>query len=107
MDPFTLTLPDQSQLTGLKYIPPKSSLPPSPFAVPLIICRHGGTYTAQYFDASPTYSLKPYASAHHIPLLSINRPSYAGTSPLPAPADDSDTLRDQGKHLHSVLLPAL
>lgn len=73
----------------------------------MICCLHGGSYSASYFDASMDYSIKPYADAHGISVLSINRPGYGGSSPLSPSAADSDTLQDQGKHLHSVVLPAL
>ena len=49
--------------------------------VPLVIALHGGTYTSEYFDI-PGYSLLDRAAALGIPTIALDRPNYAGSSPL-------------------------
>jgi pimeloyl-ACP methyl ester carboxylesterase len=49
--------------------------------VPLVIAVHGGTYTADYFDI-PGYSLLDRAAAAGVPVVAINRPGYAGSTPV-------------------------
>ncbi len=51
--------------------------------VPLVIALHGGTYTSEYFDIAG-YSLLDRAAALGIPTIALDRPNYAGSSPLAA-----------------------
>ncbi|MCR8526198.1 alpha/beta hydrolase, partial [Escherichia coli] len=53
---------------------------------PLIVALHGGTYTSEYFDI-PGYSLLDRAADLGIRVIALDRPNYAGSSPLDA--DDS------------------
>ena len=48
---------------------------------PLVIALHGGTYTSEYFDI-PGYSLLDRAEAAGVPVIALDRPNYAGSSPL-------------------------
>jgi pimeloyl-ACP methyl ester carboxylesterase len=50
---------------------------------PLIIALHGGSYTSKYFDV-PGYSLLDRAASVGIPIIAVDRPCYAESSPLPA-----------------------
>ena len=50
---------------------------------PLIVALHGGTYTCEYFDI-PCYSLLERAADLDIPVIALDRPNYAGSSPLDA-----------------------
>ena len=51
--------------------------------VPLIIALHGGTYTSEYFDI-PGHSLLERAADIGIPVIALDRPNYASSSPLDA-----------------------
>lgn len=48
---------------------------------PLVVALHGGTYTSQYFDI-PGHSLLDRAAARGVPVIALDRPNYAGSSPL-------------------------
>ncbi|WP_372983681.1 alpha/beta fold hydrolase [Microbacterium sp.] len=48
---------------------------------PLVVALHGGTYTSAYFDI-PGYSLLDRASTEGVPVIAIDRPNYAGSSPI-------------------------
>ena len=54
--------------------------------IPLIVALHGGTYTSEYFDI-PGHSLLERAADLEIPVIALDRPNYADSSPLDA--DDS------------------
>ena len=58
---------------------------------PLIVALHGGTYLSKYFDV-PGYSLMERAAAMGIPIIAIDRPGYAESTPLPP--DESTILRN-------------
>ncbi len=49
---------------------------------PLVIAIHGGGYSSAYFDL-PGLSLLDRAQAIGVPVIAIDRPGYAGTTPLP------------------------
>ncbi|MEJ7648274.1 MAG: alpha/beta fold hydrolase [Nakamurella sp.] len=51
--------------------------------VPLVVALHGGTYTCEYFDI-PGHSLLERAADLAIPVIALDRPNYAGSSPLEA-----------------------
>lgn len=57
--------------------------PPAAKDVPLIIALPGGTYTSTYFDI-PGYSLLDRAMTLGIPIIALDRPGYAGSTPLAA-----------------------
>ncbi|KAJ5171884.1 hypothetical protein N7492_004477 [Penicillium capsulatum] len=105
MKSFKLQLP-QGVITGRISIPQPRA--PNKY-VPLIVCLHGGGADATYFDASPEYSIAAVSDPLGIPVIAINRPSYAESSRHPAlPITDSDTYSEQhGRYLNSVVLPAL
>lgn len=49
---------------------------------PLIVAVHGGGFTSAYFDCDG-YSLLERAAAAGVPSIAIDRPGYAGSTPLP------------------------
>ncbi|KAM0548862.1 hypothetical protein ACHAPJ_009718 [Fusarium lateritium] len=105
MQPFKLTLSNDGTVTGLHSIP--SHLEPSTSHRPLIIGLHGGCYDSKYFDATPNYSASKYSESFGVPFVSIDRPSYGGTSSvLPVP-EGSDFHRETGVWLHSYIIPKL
>ncbi|KAH7346958.1 hypothetical protein BKA66DRAFT_516959 [Pyrenochaeta sp. MPI-SDFR-AT-0127] len=74
---------------------------------PLIIGLHGGCYDHQYFDALPKYSASVASNAFGVPFITIDRPSYGGTScVLPIP-HGSDFTQESAKLLHRFILPKL
>ena len=110
MESITDTLPDGRTLKGLIALPlrPSSSINAPHF--PLLVCVHGGTYTADYFNASPSTSIASVSNPLSVPVISISRPGYGGSDslpPLPAPSTGITYIQEQGKHLHEVTLPYL
>ena len=51
--------------------------------VPLVVALHGGTYTSEYFDIRG-HSLLERGADLGIPVVALDRPNYAESSPLPA-----------------------
>ncbi len=51
--------------------------------MPLMVALHGGSYTCEYFDI-PGHSLLERAADLDIPVIALDRPNYAGSSPLDA-----------------------
>jgi pimeloyl-ACP methyl ester carboxylesterase len=106
MSAFAETLPDGKSLTGKTYFAPR--VPASCIsALPLIIALHGGTYTSDYFDVDENHTIRHISLATGIPVIAINRPGYAGTSPLPETPAQSSFIKEQGKYLHRSILPFL
>ncbi|KAL4969038.1 uncharacterized protein BDV14DRAFT_196357 [Aspergillus stella-maris] len=105
MEPFQLTLPNDGVVAGRHSIPPLSNL--SPKYRPLIVALHGGTYDSRYFDAHPKYSASLPSAAYGIPFISIDRPSYGGTSSILPVPEGSDFFQKTGTWLHRYILPAL
>jgi len=105
MQPFTLKLSDSGTLAGRLSIPSKT--PQTPKHLPLIVCVHGGSYDAEYFDFDSKYSITVVSEALKIPVIAISRPSYSGSTPLPPVGDDTTWGQQQGKYLNSTILPAL
>lgn len=67
----------------------------------------GSTYDHQYFDALPKYSASVASKAFGVTFVSIDRPSYGGTtSVLPIP-DGSDFTQESAQLLHQIILPML
>ena len=106
MEPFKVSLSNNAVVTGLAYLPSRQE-PSSPFAVPLILAIHGGTYNASYFFADDQHSALPLASALQLPFLAINRPGYKDSTPIPTVPEDSSYFQEVGKYLHHEILPAL
>ena len=105
MEPFRLILANNITVTGAHSIPSPLSSPVD--HRPLIIGLHGGCYDHQYFDALPKYSASVASKAFGIPFVTIDRPSYGGTScVLPIPKG-SDFTRESAKLLHHSILPRI
>ena len=81
--------------------------PVSPKYRPLIVALHGGTYDSRYFDAHPEYSASLTSVAYGIPFISIDRPSYGGTSSILPVPEDSDFFQETGTWIHRYILSAL
>lgn len=105
MRPFKYTLSNNGTVTGVHSIP-QSSASSSEYR-PLIVGLHGGCYDSQYFDATPNYSASLMSVSLGVPFVSIDRPSYGGTtSILPIP-EGSDFPQETGRWLHQYILPKL
>ncbi|KAJ5644527.1 hypothetical protein N7507_010538 [Penicillium longicatenatum] len=100
-----LKLPNDGTVTGVCSIPPLSSS--SVNCRPLIIGLHGGSYNNQYFDATPKFSASLASTAFGVPFISIDRPSYGGTSSILPLPQGSDFPRETGVWLHRYILPKL
>ena len=105
MQSFRLTLANNGVVQGAHAIPTQS---PSPVRYrPLIVALHGGGYDHQYFDALPGYSASLMSNALTTPFVTIDRPSYGGTSSiLPIPSG-SDFTTESAIQLHRLILPKL
>ncbi|KAJ0422246.1 hypothetical protein BJY00DRAFT_280481 [Aspergillus carlsbadensis] len=105
MEPFTLTLSNNTTVAGIHSLPPPS--PTSPKHRPLIIALHGGTYDSHYFDATPKSSASNPSTAFGVPFIAIDRPCYGGTTSfLPVPAGSTFN-EETGRRLHESIIPAL
>ncbi|KAI1359647.1 hypothetical protein F5Y08DRAFT_319067 [Xylaria arbuscula] len=104
MESFRLST-DHATMVGLRSLPPPST---SPLKYrPLIVGLHGGSYDKQYFDATPATSASVMSKALVVPFISIDRPSYGGTtSVLPVPKG-SDFNLETGRLLHNSILPSI
>ena len=107
MESFQWTLPNNGTLTGAHYIPSPSPSPAQVDFRPLVVGLHGGCYDHQYFDALPKYSASVASHAFGIPFITIDRPSYGGTSSvLPIP-EGSDFTQESALAMHNSILPEI
>ncbi|KAF9869984.1 hypothetical protein CkaCkLH20_12593 [Colletotrichum karsti] len=105
MQPFKYSLPKNGTVTGAHCIPP-SQVSPAEYR-PLIVALHGGGYDHQYFDATPRNTASLTSTAYGVPFVSIDRPSYGGTScVLPIP-EGSKFPQETARLLHNYILPKL
>lgn len=105
MQPFQFTLTNNGTVAGVHSIPPISASRAK--HRPLIVALHGGCYDHQYFDATPNYSASSTSEALGVPFVSIDRPSYGGTSPILPIPEGSDFYEQTGRWLHQFILPKL
>lgn len=75
----------------------------------LLICIHGGSYSASYFNATPAYSVARTASALGLPTIAINRAGTGSSTPLAPPTNEGtdSAIQNQARWLHTLVLPAL
>ncbi|KAL8726403.1 MAG: hypothetical protein Q9166_006754 [cf. Caloplaca sp. 2 TL-2023] len=105
MESFSLPLSSNAVVTGLRT---PAALERPPKDTPLIVGIHGGSYSAEYYDATSTHSALPYSAFLRVPFLAINRPGYKDSTALPTPIPENSTyLQEEGKYLHHEILPAI
>ncbi|KAF2191673.1 hypothetical protein K469DRAFT_746166 [Zopfia rhizophila CBS 207.26] len=107
--PFSLPLPNNATLSGLSHIPLPSTWTKA-VPRPLIVAMHGGTCTAHHYDITPEYTSSIASANTGIPIVSINRPCYAGTSsflPLAEDGDNHTFFKETGFWLHKFILPTI
>ncbi|KUI58069.1 hypothetical protein VP1G_05372 [Cytospora mali] len=110
MQPFKLTLPNGGTLTGLHNLLEPSS--PAYTAIvhrnrPLLIAIHGGSYSSTYFDADQKHSASLCSNGLGVPVVSIDRPSYQGSSSF-YPSEEGKTYHEAlALWLHRYILPTL
>ncbi|KAI4265404.1 MAG: hypothetical protein LQ337_008989, partial [Flavoplaca oasis] len=105
MEYFSLQVAQNAVVTGLRT---KVTASAPPKDTPLIVALHGGSYSAHYYDATPTYSAAPYSASLRVPLIAINRPGYKDSTALPdAIPEESTFLQEEGRYLHNEILPAV
>ncbi len=105
MQPFQFQLSNNGTVAGVHCIPPLSASRVN--HRPLIVALHGGCYDHQYFDATPKYSASLTSDAFGVPSVSIDRPSYGGTSSILPIPEGSDFYQETGRWLHQYILPKL
>jgi pimeloyl-ACP methyl ester carboxylesterase len=110
MEPFVFDVGDGGLVSGLKSFPlqPVGSKRVSK-GTPLIICLHGESYCAKYYDAHKDYSIHHIANLLHLPVIAINRPGYKQTPELgKTTSTGSDThLQNEAIWLHRLVLPTI
>jgi pimeloyl-ACP methyl ester carboxylesterase len=78
----------------------RMAMPASPTpGAPVIVAVHGGTYFSKYFDIDD-HSLLELGLARNVPIIAIDRPGYAASTPLP---DAPDLLHQNALRLHEVI----
>lgn len=105
MENFKLQVGDGKSLAGRVCLPPPSLKGDS--HLPLVVCVHGGSYDAAYFDMDPEHSVASISQALNIPVVAISRPGYGESTPLPPITDNRSSGEQQGQYLNTNILPAL
>ncbi|OJJ38315.1 hypothetical protein ASPWEDRAFT_179879 [Aspergillus wentii DTO 134E9] len=105
MQPFQFKLSNDGVVTGVHFVPPLSASRVR--HRPLVVALHGGCYDSRYFDGIPKYSASLASEAFGVPFVSIDRPSYGGTSSILPVPEGSDFYQETGTWLHRYILPAL
>ncbi|KAJ5153901.1 uncharacterized protein N7500_009340 [Penicillium coprophilum] len=105
MEVFKLILPDGGTISGRFHFPTSKSSG----HLPLIVCIPGGSYDAEYFDVDEDHTILSTSVPANIPVISITRPGYGSSSPVPMDDMDEETTygQAQGKYLNSTVLPFL
>lgn len=106
MQNFKLQLSDGKSLAGRLCLPPQSSSEGDNH-IPLVVCIHGGSYGAAYFDMDPEHSVASISQALKIPVIAISWPGYGESNPLPPITDNRSWGEQQGQYLNTTILPAL
>lgn len=110
MEPFVFDVGNGDLVSGLKSFPLKlEDTTRSSKGTPLIICLHGSSYSAKYFDAHPNYSIRNVSLQLTIPVIALNRPGYKQTPELGKTSNTgSDThLQNEALWLHRLVLPTI
>lgn len=105
MEHFLITLSNDAYLSGLASTPQPNVN--TPRYRPLIVGVHGGTYTSQYFNASPSHSAGTISKQLGVPFVAYDRPGYKQSSALPSISDGSTFFQVEGKYLHQYILPKI
>ncbi|ROV90484.1 hypothetical protein VMCG_09816 [Cytospora schulzeri] len=110
MQPFRLVLPNGATLTGLHNLPETSSPVHTTIrdrSRPLVITIHGGSYCSNYFDADLKHSASLCSNGLGIPVVSIDRPLYQGSSSF-YPSEKGKSYHEAlALWLHQYILPTL
>ncbi|KAL8800658.1 MAG: hypothetical protein Q9182_005028 [Xanthomendoza sp. 2 TL-2023] len=105
MESFSLQLCNDGIVTGLRT-PALAHRPPKD--TPLIVGFHGGSYCAEYYDATKIHSALPYSGSLRVPFVSVNGPGYKSSTALPESIpENSSFFQEEGKYLHDEILPAI
>ncbi|KAK4493588.1 hypothetical protein PRZ48_015255 [Zasmidium cellare] len=100
---FTLKLVNSGTLTGRSYTPAGSTKKKRP----LLVLLHGGGCHSGYYDVDESHTAATAAHALRVPVVSIDRPCYMGTSSLFPIPEDSSFHRETGRWEHSYIFPAI
>lgn len=112
MEAFSIDVANGQRITGRHCLPKVDRSTSDKSARPLIICIHGGSYNSEYFDANADYSWSKLANTCDIPIVSIDRPGYGGSTELPdqhvlgGPNTPSPTER-QAEFINNSVIPRI
>ena len=106
MEQFEISLPNGGTISGRFNFPTVSR---NPIHLPLIVCIPGGSYDAEYFDVDENYSIASTSAWARVPTISLTRPGYGSSTPVPTENIDKNTTygQAQGKYINSTVLPFL
>ncbi|KIW93320.1 uncharacterized protein Z519_05925 [Cladophialophora bantiana CBS 173.52] len=105
---LSLKLPDGTTVTGSSFLKQAHPVTLSSPAVPLVVLIHGGSVDCDSFDIDEKHTVRPFSEFLGVPVISLNRPGYGGTTPLPPPTDSKETyIQTHGRWLHELALPAV
>ncbi len=109
MADLSLKLADGTVVTGRTYFELKPALELSSTSIPLLVLVHGGSCNSDFFDVNSKHSVRGFSQVLGVPVVTINRPGYAGT---PARAADeaqasATFVQHHGQWVHELALPAI
>lgn len=105
--PLSLKLADGTIVTGCSFLEQTSSVALSSPAVPLLVLVHGGSVNCDSFDVDEKHTVGPFSKFLGVPVVSLNRPGYGGTTPLTSSDGENTFIQRHGRWLHELALPAV
>ncbi|CEJ89756.1 hypothetical protein VHEMI05581 [[Torrubiella] hemipterigena] len=116
--PFSLTLANGANLTGILYLPSESSATSNSSAKPLVVGIHGATCSAYTWDVSPTYTASNPSDMFGVPFVAFNRPNFLDSSgwvidraatevQFDQPAAGDGYFAEEARWFHEYIFPAL
>lgn len=112
METFSIDVANDQRITGRHCLPQVDGLKSEKTARPLLICIHGASYNSEYFDANADYSWSILANTLNIPIVSIDRPGYGGSTEVPdqnvlGGADAPTPTQRQAKYINDNIIPRI
>ncbi|KAF5015952.1 hypothetical protein F66182_12527 [Fusarium sp. NRRL 66182] len=112
METFSIDLTSDQRITGRHCLPQVDQPTSEKFTRPLLICIHGAGYDSKYFDANADYSWSILANAFDIPIVSIYRPGYGGSTDVPGQnvlggTDAPTPTQRQAEYINNSVIPRI
>lgn len=112
MENFSFEVVNGQRITGRHCLPQGDRSTSKKTARPLIVCIHGASYDSEYFDANADYSWSILANSFDLPIVSIDRPGYGGSTEVPdqnvlGGADTPTPTQRQAEYFNSSIIPLL